>query len=563
MLGINGAKERRVALALGALLLVAVGAWLMYETRGTTLWFDEWIWALEYRDNSLADLIRPHNGHPTLIPVLIYRLLFATVGIEGSAAYRAVGIAGHLLVVAVLFAYALRRAGAGVALVAAALILLLGPGWQNIIWGLQIGWLVSIAGGLGALLALDRRDRAGDFAACGLISVTIAASGPGIAIALGLILEVVRERGLRRAWIVLAPLGVFAVWWLAYQDSGAVRRAVTLAPGFAADSAAATLSALAGLSGPLLGDESASLGWGRPLAVAAAAVVVWRLWRIERVPTRVLTLLAVLGAFWFLTAVQRAGIGPAESSRYVYVGAVFTVALAVELVRGVAIGRRAWLVIGATVAVISVANMGDMRSGAAFLREQGLLTRTGLTALEIAEPVAAPDEPARGIAGYPYVVVPAGRYFAMARDLGTPAANVDELAGAPENVRLRADEELAAIHGVTLQPSARSDFGTAPTVDAATGGEVTERDGCVEFVPAAAGPAGPVPALDLTVPDDGLVISGAAKVAVRRFADGFPQDPIGRIAPGGSGLLAIRADRASQPWHARVTPEAQTTACGR
>ena len=125
-------------------------------------------------------------------------------------------------------------------------------------------------------------------------------------------------------------------------------------------------------------------------------------------------------------------------------------------------------------------------------------------------------------------MVPAGRYFAMARDLGTPAATVDELAGAPENVRLRADEELAAIHGVTLQPAARGGSGTAPTVDAATGGEVTERDGCVEFVPAAAGPAEPVPALDLTVPDGGLVITGAATVAVRRFADGFPQDPIGR-----------------------------------
>ena len=279
MLGINGAKERRIALALGALLLVAVGAWLMYETRGTTLWFDEWIWALEYRDNSVGDLIRPHNGHPTLVPVLIYRLLFATVGIDGSAAYRAVGIAGHLLVVAVLFAYALRRAGAAVAVLAAVLILFLGPGWQNIIWGLQIGWLVSIAGGLGALLALDRRDRAGDVAACGLIFVTIAASGPGIAIALGLIVEVVRARGPRRAWIVLAPLGVFAVWWLAYQDSGAVRRAVTLAPGFVADSAAATLSALAGLSGPAarrrervagLGPAARrGRGGGRPVAAVA------------------------------------------------------------------------------------------------------------------------------------------------------------------------------------------------------------------------------------------------------------------------------------------------------
>ena len=79
-----------------------------------------------------------------------------------------------------------------------------------------------------------------------------------------------------------------------------------------------------------------------------------------------------------------------------YVGAVFTVALGVELVRGVAIGRRAWLAIRAAAAVVSVANMGDMRSGAAFLREQGLLTRTGLTALEIAEPVARPTSRREG-----------------------------------------------------------------------------------------------------------------------------------------------------------------------
>ena len=70
--------------ALGAMLVIAA-IWLMYETRGTTLWFDEWQWALEYRDNTLHGFIAPHNGHPTLVPVAIYRLLFATVGIDRSA----------------------------------------------------------------------------------------------------------------------------------------------------------------------------------------------------------------------------------------------------------------------------------------------------------------------------------------------------------------------------------------------------------------------------------------------------------------------------------------------
>ena len=545
------------------MLLVVTGAWLMYESRGTTLWFDDWILAQEYDENSLSGFVQPHNGHPTLVPVLVYRLLFATVGIDGSSAFRAVGVGGHLLVVAVLFCYALRRAGIGVALLAAVLILFLGPGWQNIIWGLQIGWLVSVAAGLGALLALDRRDRAGDLAACGLILVSIASSGPGIAIAAGLIVEVVRTRELRATWIVLAPFGVFAVWWLAFQDSGAVRRAVTAAPGFVADSAASTLAALTGLSGPLLTEETVTLGWGRPLAVAAAALIVWRLWSMERVPTRVLTLLAMLGAFWILTALQRAGIGPAAASRYVYVGAVLIVALGVELVHGVAIGRRAWLLVGAAAAIVTVANVGDMRSGAAFLRDQGLLTRLGLTATEIARPVLEPDQPVTGIAGYPLVLVRADRYFEMARDIGTPAATVDELAGAPENFRRAADDQLAEMHGITLQSAEPPASGTAPVVDAATGGDATTRDGCVVFTPAAAGPAEPAPSLDVTVPGGGLVITGASTVALRRFADGFADEPIGRVAPGGSGLLEIRPDRAPQPWHARVTPEARITACGR
>ncbi len=135
-----------------------------------------------------------------------------------------------------------------------------------------------------------------------------------------------------------------------------------------------------------------------------------------------------------------------------YVGAVFVVALAVELLRGVTLSRRAWLVAGAAALVIAVANVGDMRAGAAFLRDQGLLTRVGLAALEIGRPVVEPTHPA-AVAGYPLVVVPAEEYFAMARDLGTPAASEDELARAPESVRRAADDELVRIHGIALEPA--------------------------------------------------------------------------------------------------------------
>ena len=560
----NRAWNGPAAIAAGLLIALLAGAWLMYETRGTTLWFDEWLWALQYRDG-LHTFIAPHNGHPTLVPFTIYRLLFATVGIDHSAPYRAVGIAGHLLVVALLYVYSARRAGAAVGFLAAGSILLLGPGWQNIIWPLQIGWPISIACGLGALLALDRRDRKGDVAPCVLLVICVSSSGPGVAIAAGLIVEVLRGRGWRSAWIVAVPLALFAVWYLAYQDSGSVRSELSLAPGFAADSAAATFSAIAGLAGPLIGDEPATLGWGRPLAVVALALLLWRLWRLGTVSTRVLTLLAILAAFWFLTAIQRAGIGPAESSRYVAVAAVFVVALIVELLGGVVISRTAWLVIGTAAVLIALANVGDMRTGAQFLRDQSLTTRTGLAAAEIARPVVRPDEPITGIAGYPLVVVPAGKYFRLERDLGTPAASAAELAAAPEGARRGADDELTKFHRVGLTPTTPSPGqGAAPTVDAFIGGRATPSGSCVEFAPAGAGPAVPDPAIELTVPASGLVLTargGGAGVSYRRFADRYPDDPHDRLAPGGSGLLTIRPDRSPRPWHVRVAPEARLTAC--
>jgi hypothetical protein len=91
----------------------------------------------------------------------------------------------------------------------------------------------------------------------------------------------------------------------------------------------------------MIGDEHDDAGWGRPLAVIALALLVWRVWRLGTCRPACSRCSRSSRAFWFLTAIQRAGIGPAESSRYVYVAAVFVVALIVELLGGIVISRRA------------------------------------------------------------------------------------------------------------------------------------------------------------------------------------------------------------------------------
>jgi hypothetical protein len=559
-------RDRYSWIALTALLAVAA-ALIWHETRGTTLWFDEWQWALYRRGNDLDTFLEPHNEHLSLVPLAIYRLLFATAGLTDYAPYRALVIGGHLVCVLLVFVYANRRVGGRAALLAAVPILFLGPGWQNILWPFQVGSLISIAAGVGALLTLDRGDRAGDAAASALLALSVASSGLGIPVAAGVAVDVLwSRRGLRGAWIVALPLSAYALWWLVYEDSGFVRQNLVVAPGFAADSAAAALSALAGLTGPTLDDSGETLGWGRPLAVVAAALLAWRLARGWPVPARVLALLAIPLCFWLLTGLRRAGISTPYEGRYLYVGAVFLVLLVVELARAVSPPPWAVWLVAVALGLAVLANLGDLRDGGRYLRSQAPSARAGLGALELARPQLEPDFVASSFPGHPFIRMQAGPYFAAADSLGSPAASPAEIAAAPAGAREVADAELTRIHEVALAPGGSSArVGSRPAVDAVTGGAVTERGACVAFRPADARAAGIASELAFTLPSAGVLLTaagGPATVAVRRFADGFPAQPLGMLAAGGSATLRIPADLADRPWHVRVASDRGVTACG-
>src|SRR6186997_1258495 len=81
----------RRALAWVALvaMMVVAGALFLYETRATATWFDEWEWVLGRRGDDVGTFLRPHNGHLSLVPIAIYRVLFATAGLEHYGPYRA------------------------------------------------------------------------------------------------------------------------------------------------------------------------------------------------------------------------------------------------------------------------------------------------------------------------------------------------------------------------------------------------------------------------------------------------------------------------------------------
>jgi hypothetical protein len=561
--GVSPAVERWwPAVALGVLLVIA-GALVLWQTRDTTLSDDEWLWTARRWELTPSSFLQPHNQHLSLVPVLIYRALFATVGLTDYTPYRLILAAGHLACGAAVFLYVRSRAGALIGLAAAVLVLFNGAAWQNILWPFQIAWTVSIAAGIGALLALDRRDRGADLLAAALLGLSLASSGIGVTFVIIAAVDIALSR---RRWqdalIVAVPLAAYGLWWVGFQEPGPPRMPVADVPLYVLRSACAALLSLVGLYRPSGMDvPPVSLAAGLPLLTALLTLAVWRLRRLGHAPPRVIALVAGAIAFWILTAIQRGYVSPPGTSRYLYFGAVLIILLAAELARTASIRLSAAAVV--CVAAIAVgasflpvfADVGrDMR----FRAEQ---TRVALGAVEFARENVAASENLEMLPGYPIVVLQAAQYFRARDAWGSPAASAFEIAAAPAHIRSLADTELARFDDAALKPTtgpARA--GASPPVNEAVGGRVRRRGSCVSFTASPARPG----AVALSVPSHGLLVrarGGPATLHLRRFAATFAGEPLASVRPETAARLSIRRDRASQPWHAQVRTRGGATIC--
>jgi hypothetical protein len=558
-------------LAVLAVAMAVTGAFVLWETRGTYFWVDEWIWIVERGDFSAAVFLEPHNQHLSLVPLAIYRVLFETVGLDHYWPYRVVLVIGHLSCALLLFIYTRSRVGPVLGVAAAVAILFLGPAWQDILWPFQVAWLISMAAGVGALLALDRREPRADFVAAALLAVSLASSGVGAAFVVAAAVEVAfGRRRWRDGLIVAAPLALYALWWLVYQTPGPTKHLeLTDVPLYVVRSACASLLSLFGLfrpDAPFLRQPHVSLAAGLAVLLPALGLAAWRLHRVRRVPVRLVALLAGVIAFWMLTAIQRGVLSPPGTSRYVYVGSLFLLLTAVELAHGTAIRRP----VAGALAIIAVAaatyNVPLLREAATGLREQGDGTRVALGVLEIARPNVRPREVLTILPGHPLVVMTAGQYFAAERMWGAAtAATPSQIAEMSLPSRQTADQELARLDRPSVRPAAaRRPRGALPPVDAATGGRVERAGACVAFPPPDSGSLPRSAAVDLTLPRAGLLIraeGGPATLSVRRFGDFFQRGPLATVASGSAVHVRIRPDRAPQPWHVRVRARKAATVC--
>lgn len=533
---------RRPSAATGVLigLLVAAAALLMYAGRHLTFYADEWVWLLHRRGGGINSFLEPHNDHFSLFPVAVYRLLFALVGMRHYTAYRAVGVGIHLLCAVLLYILVRRRVGPWLALVPTALLLFMGTAGQDLLWPFQIGFLGSIAGGLGALALIE--DRRSDPLAALLLVWSITSSGVGLAfLVAGLVAIAARRDPWSRLWIIAVPALVFLIWYLGWGQSKPITVSALLGmPASIADAAAGVASAIAGLNtaiGPTVVNP-----WGPAIAlVGLLLVAVSYRQNVGRRPTPML-LAAIAGVltFWGLIALQRAAFQNLNTSRYLYIGAVFVWLIVAEARVGTKLTGAGLALAGLLAAGALIASVNELRNAEIGLRVHDDGVRASLTAADVAAPVVSPSflpDPIQS------PVIVAGPYLAAARALGSPAFPVAEVASLPQSLQRRIDTVVERAESLGATPAGRS-------------------PGCRLTVPPLSRPALPLEAF----PGRTVVIralqSSSVKIYLRRFLPVFGPPRFVLLQGHSSNMVHFPLDRAPGiPWHLLIVPGHGVATC--
>jgi hypothetical protein len=565
----SAARPAHVALALA---MAAAGLFAFLRGRDLTFYVDEWDYLLHRRGHGPDTFLDPQNGHLQAVPMLVYKGLIETVGADSYVPYRLAAIAVVLAGAALFYVYVRRRVGETMALAATIVVLFFGPGWEPLTAPVGMVALISLAAGLGMLLALDAGTRRGDVAAAVLLGVSLASFSYGPCFAAAAAVDVLLRPGARRRiWLVGAPVALYALWALGYGESEIDWGNLPGAPRSVAESASAVAVGLTGLyrkSGDLGPSVSFDSTFGPPLAFALVAVVAYRLRGPARSSPGLWTTVVLTLTFWASVAlVQNPGRTP-DASRYVYPGAVFVLLVCAELLKDYRPGRRGMAVLAAWTVVLLVVGIPNLRYGADALENLARFDRAELAALELARPEVAPEfqpeaVPSPVVRGHYLQNVSAKSYFNAVDDFGSPAYSIGELQRAPALPRQAADLVLASATGLAARPGAgRSPGAAAPVLEVSRGVKAEPTGSCLRLRPdgASAGRA------DLRLPPGGLLVhgaeAGALDVSLRRFGDDFAVAVAG-VSGNSPWIVPIRGDAAGVPWRARLDNiRGPVVACG-
>lgn len=336
---------------------VVVAAPLVLFHYGAYHWFlrDDFVFLAE-REGRVPDLLAPHGGsHLVALPRLTYLVLWQVVGLTSYVPYQAVVVAYHLAAV-VMLRVVMRRAGVGawMATAAAGIMVLFGPGSQNIVWAFQISFTGSLAWGLAHLLLADHDGPIGRRDVLGLLAglLAVASSGVGVTMVAVVGLAVLLHRGWRAALFHTAPLAALYGAWVLTSDaetgSTLGRPSPRILLSWVLDALEATFLGMA---------HFRVLAVVMVLVLLAGSALAWGPWRDEglrataRRQSMPLALFAGSILFAATTGIGRwqFGLDGAGASRYVYLGAALTLPLVAVAAQALA-GR--WRALGPALVVM-------------------------------------------------------------------------------------------------------------------------------------------------------------------------------------------------------------------
>jgi hypothetical protein len=547
-------SERQIVLPLLAAVLTVAAAMTLFLTWQLTFWQDTFDFLIDRRDVTWDTVLTPHSEHIIVFPTLIEQAIMRIFGL-GNAHPEYILLTVFLIAAALLvFEYVRRRMGYWTALFATILILCLGPAWEVLLWPFEIGFIGSVFFGLATFLALERDSRRWDRAACAFLILSMSFSSLGIPFAVGAAVDVVqkrRARGWGRAYLVLVPVGLFALWYLGWghkAESHMTLHNVLVSPRFVLESVAVATGSLFGFGTSSASGEIVPL-WG---ALILVGVVVGVVYVQRRRPGYLPTLWPVAAAAlanWFLTAFNAELGRDPTSSRYQYAGSIFIILVLSNLLPKLTWTRRRLIAAGAIVILAAVPNLAFLKEKRDHLKVETVLTKADLGAIQIARPVVDPDFVLTPeVAGTPSLInVTAQGWLEADDEYGSPAYSEDELAAAPPPGPSQADLVLSQALPLKTVISVGG-------YDARGGSE-----NCV-VVPAEAPALSGVPVRSgrtrIEVPP-----GPEAELTMRRFASAEFPVALGPAPGDSSVVLYVPRDESPRPWYLHVAAEQPVRVC--
>ncbi len=514
----------------GILALLAYAYWL---GRDIFVYADEWDILAFFHD---GHVLRPFNGHLSLLPVSIFRLLAVTAGWH-YAAYRIVGLVAYGGLGLAIHWYARKRVHPVLAACFALWVLAFSAADINVMFPFLINFSIPLIATIVMADRLEAGDRRNDVIAAVLLAVGLISSAVGLLAAVMVATYLVLSRAdWRRAIPFLPPLAVWGLWYLKYHEANAVNPGLGKTARYALDMVAGTFTAL-GAGSPVLGVV---------VFLATVAVLVLGVLRWHTLGPAALRWFAAGGVFVAITSYTRIGthvpgVGtrpyiPADTGRYTWVLSIYLLLGLAEVLRGVRLPRPSIAAVAVVVALGAWSLVGALQI---YHRDQLRYRRTVTTALKGVDAVGDKADPER-ILPLSFIPVRVKDYLSLTRHIGAPfaAAGLAQMGKLAD--RQLADVLMAKDLGITGLP-------VGP-----------DRPGC-----ATAGSPGPSVTVD---PGHRVLVQGAGAPAGVRLTRFAPTDrgmifPNFGVDPGQRLLVAIPRDHSPLPWTVHVDGGATVVAC--